>query len=571
MIQYTAYLSKDKVYYRDELGLHECSEKGNGFYPVPMETVEEPPVKSHPIPPNMSDSSTFWTRRRRKLILPFKLKQVRIITRDDLPNDLIDHIDLVSDAAVHVEKEKGAICWHAVTSDNRRLSFNIPIEVSSHSYSYRHELIGIYEGLSEMTSRRRRVKRISCHCDNEAGIDQIKRPIYSPSATTSSDMDVILAIKQIVENHPEIQITFQHVNGHADKDKPKHKCTRIEQINIDCDTEAEECVNSGIVPSPYNPLPGARCMVKIAGTWISNRVDKAMQMIPSTIAQEKYLVTRLRIQESSIKDIDDEVIAAARSDHSWARLARTSKMMNYWMPVGHNWRHHGADNDRCPCCGTPDETFHHLFQCPHERIRQLCTNSLKYIEQAGSALKIPASIIWLALRIIQNECAIADHPPPTDPVLSKVWEAQAKLGFPNFMLGWFSRSWRKAIQHYGSADPSGQASQLVTLIWDGLCEPLWTCRNDIRTNTPNPKDLLEMQNLRQKLEWYKKFKEEVLPHRLRFLAEYSDDDIKRWDRDRRKTVVRMLDKSRRIYEIENKQRMKGQRVMTEFFRTSIQE
>ena len=72
-------------------------------------------------------------------------------------------------------------------------------------------------------------------------------------------------------------------------------------------------------------------------------------------------------------------------------------------------------------------------------------------------------------------------------------------------------------------------------------------------------------------EQYKKFKEEVLPHRLQFLAEYSDDDMKRWDRNRRKTVVRMLDKSRRIYEIENKQRMKGQRVMTEFFRTSFQE
>jgi hypothetical protein len=163
MIQYTAYLSKDKVYYRYELGLHECSKRGNGFYPVPMETVDEPPIRSHPIIPNMSDSATFWTRRGRKLILPFKPKQVRIITRDDLPNDLIDHIDLVSDAAVHVEKEKGAICWHAVTSDNRRLSFNIPIEVSRQSYSYRHELIGIYEGLSEMMSRRRGVKRITCH------------------------------------------------------------------------------------------------------------------------------------------------------------------------------------------------------------------------------------------------------------------------------------------------------------------------------------------------------------------------------------------------------------------------
>jgi hypothetical protein len=161
-------------------------------------------------------------------------------------------------------------------------------------------------------------------------------------------------------------------------------------------------------------------------------------MIPSTIAHEKYLVKRLQIQESSIPDIDSEVIAAARSSHSWPRLARTSKMMNYWLPVGHNWKHHGADNDRCPCCGTPDDTFHHLLQCPHERIRKLCKDSLKHIEQVGASLKIPASIIWLVLRIVQHECALADHPPLTDPKLLQLWEAQSKLGFSNFILGWFS-------------------------------------------------------------------------------------------------------------------------------------
>jgi hypothetical protein len=100
---------------------------------------------------------------------------------------------------------------------------------------------------------------------------------------------------------------------------------------------------------------------------------------------------------------------------------------------------------------------------------------------------------------------------------------------------------------------------------------LWTCRNDIRVNTPNPKDRLEMQHLQQKLGWYQKFKDEVLPHCLRFLAEYGADDIQRWNHDRRKTMVRMLDKSKRIYKIENKQRVKGQRVMTEFFTTSFQE
>jgi hypothetical protein len=128
------------------------------------------------------------------------------------------------------------------------------------------------------------------------------------------------------------------------------------------------------------------------------------------------------------------------------------------------------------------------------------------------------------------------------------------------------------MRHFGSPkDPGGQTSQLITLLWDGLCETVWACRNDIRVNTPNPKDLLETSNLREKLEWYRRFKNEVLPHHFRFLAEFTEDDIKRWDRERRKRMVRMLDKSKRIYEIELRQRIKGQRVMTEYFQPRVRE
>jgi hypothetical protein len=571
MIEYTAYRSKNNVYYRDELGLHECTERRNGFYPISDTLVDEPPIKSHPIKPNMSDSETFWTHKRRILILPYRPKKIRIVTRDDLPQGWIDHIDLVSDAAVHVAKEKGAITWHAVTEDNRRLSMDIPIDVNRHSYSYRHELIGIHEGLSEMLLKRRRIRTITCHCDNEAGIEKIKRPIYNPGAMTAADMDIVLAIKKLIEDHPKVHITFKHVNGHADKDKPKHKCTRIEQINIDCDEEAEKCVERDIAPTPYEPLPGAKCVLRISGSWVSARVDKAMQMVTATIAQEKYLATRLRVAESTISDIDNEVIAAARSNHKWPRLARTSKMMNYWLPVGHNWRHHGADNDKCPCCGQSDETFHHLLQCTNKRMRKVYQDAIQHITKIGATLKLPASIMWLALRILKQGCTLEDLHPPTEPTLLKIWEAQSKIGLSNFVLGWFSRSWREGFSHFGSEDPSGQAAQLLTLIWDGLCEPIWACRNDIRTNNPNPKDLLEMSNLRSKLEWYKKFKNEVLPQRLRFLTDYSQDDIKRWDRDRRQSMVRMLDKSKQIYEIEVKQRVVGQRVMTEFLRTPAEE
>jgi hypothetical protein len=49
--------------------------------------------------------------------------------------------------------------------------------------------------LSEILLKRRRIQKITCHCDSEAGIEKIKRPIYNPGAMTAADMDIVLAIK----------------------------------------------------------------------------------------------------------------------------------------------------------------------------------------------------------------------------------------------------------------------------------------------------------------------------------------------------------------------------------------
>jgi hypothetical protein len=568
MIEFPAYRSLNAVYYRDEIGLHKCTERSGGFFDVPLECVRQPPLKSNPIEPNMSGPTTLWTRKSRVLIRPYVAQKQRIITRDDLPSGTIEHIDLVSDAAVYPSQGKGAVTWHAVTKDNRRRSMDIPIEVQYNSYSYRHELIGVYEGLYDMTVRPGQIKRIDCHCDNKAGIDKIKLPVLNPGAMAAADMDVVLAIKQLVEENPDMAIHFKHVKGHANEKKPRHQCSRIEQINIDCDEEAGMRVESGDPPTPYSPLPGAKCMIKVRGSWISQRVDKAIQQIPSAAAQEKFLMKKLRIDEVAIRDIDQETIAAARSGHGWARFARTSKMMNHWLPVGHNWRHHGAENDRCPGCGAPDETFTHLFTCPNEDLRATCREGLQQIEKVARQLKLPDQIVWLLLLVIRQECGLEGYAEPQEPTLRKIWDAQQHIGFSNFMIGWVSREWQKGLKRFGSKDPGGQASQMLTLLWDCVCEPIWECRNNIMANKPNPSALREMTALREKLTWYRRHQVEVLPERFRFLVTYQVCDLKKWDRERCRAALRLLEKAAKIYEIECRQRVRGQRVMTDFLTSS---
>ena len=58
-IEFTAYRSEKTVFMRDEEGLHECAPIGNGKYQLKSEIVAGPPLRSHPIPVNMSGPGFF--------------------------------------------------------------------------------------------------------------------------------------------------------------------------------------------------------------------------------------------------------------------------------------------------------------------------------------------------------------------------------------------------------------------------------------------------------------------------------------------------------------------------------
>jgi hypothetical protein len=120
---------------------------------------------------------------------------------------------VVSDAAVHVEAEKGAINWHIVDSEGRIRSVSKPLEVHNDSYSYRHELHGIYEGLVDTLETHPEVEVIECHCDNEAGVLKVQQPELYPGEMIAADMDIVLAIRGVIAR-ARTQIILKHVKGH---------------------------------------------------------------------------------------------------------------------------------------------------------------------------------------------------------------------------------------------------------------------------------------------------------------------------------------------------------------------
>ena len=193
---------------------------------------------------------------------------------------------------------------------------------------------------------------------------------------------------------------------------------------------------------------------------------------------------------------------------------------------------------------------------------ELRSRALGRIDQIARESGIPLQIVRLFGLVLTAVVTNSSDVPPLPPSLEHVWNEQQKIGLANMVLGWMSNAWALALAHHGSTDPVGQAAQLLTLVWDGLCEPVWELRNSIMNNLPIPTRLREMQSLEEKLQWYHRHQFKILAQRHRFLAEYRVEDIARWDRDRRKETLRGLEKARRIYEIECTQRVQGQQVLS---------
>jgi hypothetical protein len=443
-----------------------------------------------------------------------------------------DRIELVTDAAVHVHRKKSAIAWQILgpEPDLKKSRNAMSLQMKDVSYSYREELLGIYHGLQDTISRFKRVIALTCHCDCEAAIEKIKQPAVCPGQFLSADMEIVMAIKTLVET-TDIRISFNHIEGHPEKRKRKEDFTYIELANYECDRDAELCVENDTEQLQYTPLKGSLCVIRIGKEWLSNRPDYPIQQAFVVPELKEYISQRLKIPIEVVETIDTESIGTVRALQQWQLFARSSKLLHNWLPVGHNWKRYAdMDTDKCPCCGMPDETFHHLLECPNELMVQLRTEQLSIVKKTALEQGLPPTVMHHVLNILKNACNEGNYNLPTQLSIKRAWEGQERIGFKNMAIGWMCNEWTKAFQVAGSEDPEGCSVQLLTLIWQGLCEPIWTLRNDILHRNPNPRVLTEMKSLADQLQWYWTHKRSVLapPHYI--LAEYTSDDVKRWNR-----------------------------------------
>jgi hypothetical protein len=149
-------------------------------------------------------------------------------------------------------------------------------------------------------------------------------------------------------------------------------------------------------------------------------------------------------------------------------------------------------SDRCPGCGSAEETFEHVLQCSYEPTSVARTAALDVLRKSLIAISTPPYAIevvmegfhdWLQPSLGRSRPSTFGSVRPVDVLLTDAYSHQFNsLGWYQFCLGRISKRWHAAVSAClppGTSFNSLQwGSLLISALWK-FTKTLWIHRNGI--------------------------------------------------------------------------------------------
>ena len=112
------------------------------------------------------------------------------------------------------------------------------------------------------------------------------------------------------------------------------------------------------------------------------------------------------------------------------------------------------------------------------------------------------------------------------------------------VVGFMVNEWASALEESGAEHPQTMMEMILALIWDQICERMWTARNNILHSDKNHVKQDDMPILESNPLWYKRHQDEFIDYRYRFLVEFSHKDVGKWSQETRRAKVEMFNNAR---------------------------
>ena len=279
--------------------------------------------------------------------------------------------------------------------------------------------------------------------DNEVAIKAPKKNYRSTKHTFSSDMDIILHIKALLQNTP-FTIKFQHVRGHQDKHKPYNSLSTLAKLNIGMDKLAKQYFTDPVDAPPYSIqsqfLYGSSVSITDSHSRIVSRFPTNLKRHRTGMIAEQQLAKALRIHTNQLSLLDWETFPRMHSRQPKHIKSFLTKSIYHHLPTmvrQHRW---GISSTKlCPICSQCDESSDHLFQCTHPSIQKFRRNRLAAFRDELSQLDTDPFLIRHLMRIIlqwTNKFPVTTIPLADENIDSIVAiNEQIRIGVNNMIRG----------------------------------------------------------------------------------------------------------------------------------------
>ena len=213
------------------------------------------PLLSHPTDAQHTPMGA-WTHRRMHLHNSNAPPHNHHIVIHDTFQQTSTKVDVVSNASICTRLRKAAVAWLISETPVNQRQAVIRKAAFEDSTSYWLKLEGLYDGLKDAHQHVQDPTTVSVHCNCRSGIDKLSKTIRKHRDVMVAEMDLIMATQKLKANSIQ-DIAFFWVKGHADEDHPPvYKLSKEQQMNVQCDANANECVAANMEETEFTPLPG---------------------------------------------------------------------------------------------------------------------------------------------------------------------------------------------------------------------------------------------------------------------------------------------------------------------------
>eukprot|EP00957_Ditylum_brightwellii_P027408 2072258-Ditylum_brightwellii.AAC.1 len=225
-----------------------------------------------------------------------------------------------------------------------------------------------------------------------------------------------------------------------------------------------------------NPLQfrSTKASITINNTVITSNLQQWIRNNCLCSDISRYIQRKTGLTNAQMEEIEWDRLGNALERQKLHTQIQLIKFMHNWLNTGMQKQKFYKDAVAgCPICCAENETWTHMFQCPHDNALSL--RSLALTKFKSSLIKMStAPIIWQVLYYkVAQWCRLPTITPlrilsdSTGNILRDAVDTQHDLGWQNFMKGRVAKQWSQAQAEYCRSLP-----RLKNLIPTGGPPPL---------------------------------------------------------------------------------------------------